>query len=282
MALCCAATVGHPRIAAKAGILSGNAGECYPAASGPSTGAGPLAALRQIWHSQHAQLCSRRRGDSVVRLNERAESLVQAFLGQREVHGIRVHDDGVNVPVVDCGVNAPGGIEAGLAMARIAAAGLAEFDLQPGQVQIWAGPHVAVRTDQPVAACLAAQYAGWKVQYENYFAMASGPMRAAYGDEAIYDRIGFRESPSLAVGLLESAELPPPFLCQSLAGPLRGRTSATDAACRQDLESGGDDSGRGSLARNSVAQVVRSRLRSPNARFGMGHRPVAAGSRATT
>ena len=47
-----------------------------------------------------------------------------------------------------------------------------------------------VSTDHPVRACLASQYAGWMIQEEKYFAMGSGPMRAAYGHVALVDRIG--------------------------------------------------------------------------------------------
>ena len=52
-----------------------------------------------------------------------------------------------------------------------------------------------------MAACMASQYAGWKIVAGKYFAMGSGPMRAAAGAEAIFDRIGHRESPAAAVGV---------------------------------------------------------------------------------
>jgi methenyltetrahydromethanopterin cyclohydrolase len=76
---------------------------------------------------------------------------------------------------------------------------------------------VSVSTAAPVAACLAAQYAGWKVSSGGYFAMASGPMRAAIGREDLFDTIGLRERPEVAVGLLETAQLPPDDVCRQLA-----------------------------------------------------------------
>jgi methenyltetrahydromethanopterin cyclohydrolase len=74
-----------------------------------------------------------------------------------------------------------------------------------------------VTSEQAVAACLAAQYAGWKVSADGYFAMASGPMRAAIGKEDLFDEIGLRERPPVAVGLLEASRLPPADVCRSLA-----------------------------------------------------------------
>ena len=44
-------------------------------------------------------------------------------------------------------------------------------------------PGIAVHVQHPVAACLASQYAGWAITPEGYFAMGSGPMRAAAGRE---------------------------------------------------------------------------------------------------
>jgi len=139
--------------------------------------------------------------------------------------------------VLDCGVRAAGSDEAGLAMARAALGGAGEVRLSPpgagaapravrdpeagdADVAAWPGcpwPTVAVASDQPVAACLAAQYAGWKVAEDDYFAMASGPIRAAIGREPLFDTIGLREAAPVAVGLLESGRLPPAEVCRELA-----------------------------------------------------------------
>ncbi len=150
-------------------------------------------------------------------LNERAESIAHRLIAERNELRVLVHDDGVNVPVVDCGVECVGSLTAGIRLAEIATAGLANIQLASGNARIWPGPEVVIQTDQPVAACMASQYAGWKIEKDDFFALGSGPMRAAAGKEAIFDRIGFRESPSMAVGVLEARKLPTPSLCQRLA-----------------------------------------------------------------
>jgi len=131
------------------------------------------------------------------------------------------HDRG-GVRVLDCGVKAAGGDAAGLGMARVALGGDGEVSLTAAGSgrEAWAGcpwPTVGVTTERAVAACLAAQYAGWRVATPVYFAMASGPMRAAIGREALFDKIGMRERPPVAVGPLETAKLPPVEVCQELA-----------------------------------------------------------------
>jgi methenyltetrahydromethanopterin cyclohydrolase len=47
--------------------------------------------------------------------------------------------------------------------------------------------------------------------------MGSGPMRAAAGKEAIFDKIGFRETADVAVGVLETRKLPTDAVAQDIA-----------------------------------------------------------------
>ena len=119
--------------------------------------------------------------------------------------------------ILDFGIEAPGGLEAGLRLAEICTADLAQVSLVPAERSVWQGLAVQIVTDDPVRACMASQYAGWKLEDGKFFAMGSGPMRAAAGTEAIFDSIGFRELADVAVGVLESRKMPPPELCRRIA-----------------------------------------------------------------
>ena len=70
-------------------------------------------------------------------------------------------------------------------------------------------PALTVTTDRPAVACLAAQYAGWKVDRDDYFAMGSGPGRALIRAEELYDDLDWDERASAAVLCLETREPPP-------------------------------------------------------------------------
>src|SRR5262249_29225645 len=50
-----------------------------------------------------------------------------------------------------------------------------------------------------------------------FFAMGSGPMRAARGEEAIFERIGHRESANSVVGVLEARKKPTPEVVARIA-----------------------------------------------------------------
>ncbi len=80
---------------------------------------------------------------------------------------------------------------------------------------------VQVATDHPILACMASQYAGWQVSVGKFFGMGSGPMRAAYGKEEIFDHIPGRERPAAAVGVLETRKPPTPEVIANLAEKLQ-------------------------------------------------------------
>lgn len=152
-----------------------------------------------------------------MHLNDRAQRLVDMMLADAAALGVAIPGDDPT-PVIDCGVQSPGGLEAGRQLAEICLAGLGQVELGAGPAEVWQGPWVTVRTDHPVAACLASQYAGWAIGGQDYFAMGSGPMRAAYGKEELFSDIGLRETPNVAVGVLEASALPAQEIGTELAG----------------------------------------------------------------
>jgi methenyltetrahydromethanopterin cyclohydrolase len=139
-------------------------------------------------------------------LNERALRLADHMVATAAPLRIAVHTTPKGGRLIDCGIATEGGLQAGLAMARVCLAGHAEVTLVPGQID--EVPLVQVYSDHPVLACMASQYAGWQVSVGKFFAMGSGPMRAAYGKEELFEHIPGREQASAAVGVLETAKLP--------------------------------------------------------------------------
>ena len=143
-----------------------------------------------------------------LQLNELATQLIEDVNDSPEDYRIARHEVENNGLLLDFGVEAEGGIEAGVALAAICMAGLSDVSLTPGLIGDIGWPHLAVETDSPVAACLFSQYAGWQINVGKYFAMGSGPMRAAAAKEALFDKLWYREEADQVVGVLESSKLP--------------------------------------------------------------------------
>jgi len=161
-----------------------------------------------------------------MQLNAGALRIAAELISRADALGVACQTAACGARIVDCGVKAAGGVEAGLLLAQAAMAGLGRVQIEQQGLSsaacdpLWPGcewPIVGVASEHPLAACLASQYAGWKVSTPNYFAMASGPIRAAIGREDLFDDIGMRERPDGAVGLLETAKLPPDDVALMLA-----------------------------------------------------------------
>ncbi len=165
---------------------------------------------------------------SNLNLNTRALLLVEALLARAEERRVAVENVEGGGRVVDCGIEARGGLLAGLDLARICLAGLAEVAIVPGEVGGRPCPTVQVVTDHPVASCLASQYAGWHLSVDEprFFAMGSGPMRAAYAHEAIFKAIGPAEDAPAVVGVLEGRKRPGPAVFSKVAEACRVPASA--------------------------------------------------------
>lgn len=139
-------------------------------------------------------------------LNARAHRLCDAIVERAAELRVEVAEVG-GARILDCGTDvARGGLEAGLLLARVCLADLADVRLtQPTDLPL---PNIAVSTDHPAAACMASQYAGWKIARGDFFAMGSGPMRAIAGKEPLLAEEGLAQRSDYAVGVLESSQLP--------------------------------------------------------------------------
>lgn len=154
-------------------------------------------------------------------LNERTHRLADHVAATASALRVDVQHTPAGARIIDCGVHAEGGLQAGLLLARICLAGQADVTLMPGEVNGVPCPQVQVVTDHPVQACLASQYAGWQIKAGKFFGMGSGPMRAAYGQEELFEHIPGRESPPAAVGVLETSTLPDDTVAEYLAVRLK-------------------------------------------------------------
>jgi methenyltetrahydromethanopterin cyclohydrolase len=150
-----------------------------------------------------------------VNLNSRAAALCRNLADDAHRLRIQLHRLESGALVVDCGVTALGGLEAGLLLARVCMADLATIEIEPAADGLL--PTVQVHTDQPVLACMASQYAGWEVKGDGFFAMGSGPMRAAAAREPLFEDLKYHDNASSCVGVLESGALPDDAVCRDIA-----------------------------------------------------------------
>ncbi len=145
-----------------------------------------------------------------ISVNDFAYEFAGDMMDYPENYKVEVHTLGNDSTVIDCGVKAKGGYEAGLAFTQISMGGLAIASLTHKKLkhEIFY-PFIEVYTDYPTLACLAAQKAGWRINQEGFFAMGSGPARAlALKPKHTYEVIEYEDDSDIAIIALEASTLP--------------------------------------------------------------------------
>ncbi|MGC3968653.1 MAG: methenyltetrahydromethanopterin cyclohydrolase [Pirellulales bacterium] len=150
-------------------------------------------------------------------LNARASALADRAAYEADDLRLGVNVGAAGSTIIDFGVSVEGGLEAGRRLAEICLAGLGHVQFGPPVESVGPWPTVMVRTDHPAWACLGSQYAGWQLSKGKFFAMGSGPMRAAAGKEPIIEKLSFRETAKSVVGILETRSLPPADIITEIA-----------------------------------------------------------------
>lgn len=110
--------------------------------------------------------------------------------------------------ILDFAPDGLGTLQGGVLLTRICLADQAHVRLLPPTNEQLPLTRVQVTTDDPLHACIAAQYAGWPFSNEKYFAMCSGPARIARGQEDILSDYNLIMPQQHVVGILETRSIP--------------------------------------------------------------------------
>jgi methenyltetrahydromethanopterin cyclohydrolase len=158
---------------------------------------------------------------SVVPLsvNALAQPLLAKLLERLPQLGLMARRDARGVLIVDAGIDAPGSVAAGAAIAEICMGGLGEVRVRAASSHSardeWP-TIVDIASAQPVLACLASQYAGWSLAAskeetggKKFFALGSGPARSLACKEPLYEALRYRDDASHGCLVLEVDRAPP-------------------------------------------------------------------------
>ena len=148
-------------------------------------------------------------------VNRLAWKLLDKLCENPAFYGVNVEKTGFGTTIVDAGIEAKGGFQAGKIITEICMGGCGKAEIIPrryGELEL---PSIFVYTDHPVIATLGSQFAGWQIKEGDYFAIGSGPARAlALKPREIYEKIGYRDDFDKAVVVLETDKHPPEKLLE--------------------------------------------------------------------
>ncbi|MGD9602802.1 MAG: methenyltetrahydromethanopterin cyclohydrolase [Gammaproteobacteria bacterium] len=143
-----------------------------------------------------------------------AQPLVRRLLEEPERYRVAVSTLAGGTRIVDAGIHAPGGLEAGRLISEICMGGLGQVTLRANSpFRRWAW-QVDVHASDPVTACLGSQYAGWSLNHgkgkEGFNALGSGPGRSVGSKEELLKEMAYRNPPGDTALVLEVDRVPPP------------------------------------------------------------------------
>jgi len=154
----------------------------------------------------------------VISVNRLAWKILEKLLDNPELYGVTVEETAGGTTVVDAGINARGGYEAGRLITEICMGGCARTEITSRKYGNLELPTIIVYSDNPTIATLGSQYAGWQINEGGYFAIGSGPGRAlALKPKEIFDEIGYSDTYDKAVVVLETDKPPPDRVLGRLA-----------------------------------------------------------------
>jgi methenyltetrahydromethanopterin cyclohydrolase len=158
-------------------------------------------------------------GANDLGMNARAWALADRCVSRAAELRVAVHTLAGGARVVDAGIDAPGGYGAGRCLARICMGGLGHVHFGPLTIGGASWPGLQVWTDHPAEACMASQYAGWAIDTDGFFAMASGPLRArARVERELFAKLRYAEDAARGVLVLEGRTLPTDEVAAWVAG----------------------------------------------------------------
>ncbi len=143
-------------------------------------------------------------------VNALAWKLSEKLLEKQSFYGVHASKTTAGATVIDAGVSAPGGFQAGKALTELCMGGAGKAQLSFKTYGDITFPSITVSTDHPAIAALGSQFAGWRIKEpDNSIAIGSGPARAlALKPKDVYDEIGYADKSDKAVLTLEANNLP--------------------------------------------------------------------------
>ncbi len=157
----------------------------------------------------------------MLSINTQSAEIVRRMIAAAEALNVLVHRLPNGTTVLDAGVETPGSLEAGRLFAEVCLGGLGDVTFDFIRWDSLELPGITVTVDSPPLACMASQYAGWAIQNDSFFAMGSGPARALYRGEALFEQLPYRDVADVAVLALESRTLPGPDVAERIAEKCR-------------------------------------------------------------
>ncbi len=152
-----------------------------------------------------------------ISINQLTQPLVGALINDANALNLKLFTHESGATIIDAGIDATGGLEAGKRIAEICMGGLGQVNFsQNDRFENWP-TGLQVTAKNPVLACLGSQYAGWALSHEKFFSLGSGPARSVAQREDVFKELQYKDSAEKTVLVLETDTIPPTEVIEKVA-----------------------------------------------------------------
>ncbi|MGE5554769.1 MAG: methenyltetrahydromethanopterin cyclohydrolase [Methanocella sp.] len=152
-----------------------------------------------------------------ISVNQLAWQKAQKLLENPVYYGVEITKSAAGATIIDAGVKAPGGFEAGKLLTELCLGGAGKAELGYKSYGDLDFPSITITSDYPAIAMLGSQFAGWRIKDGDNIAIGSGPVRAiALKPKEIYEELHYTDASDRAVITLESNVLPSDTLVEKV------------------------------------------------------------------
>jgi methenyltetrahydromethanopterin cyclohydrolase len=152
-----------------------------------------------------------------ISVNQLAWQKAQKLLDNPVYYGVEITKSTAGATIIDAGVKASGGFEAGKMLTELCLGGAGKAELGYKNYGDLDFPSVTITSDNPAIAMLGSQFAGWRIKDGDNIAIGSGPVRAiALKPKEIYEELHYSDASDKAVITLESNVLPSDVLVEKV------------------------------------------------------------------
>jgi methenyltetrahydromethanopterin cyclohydrolase len=160
-------------------------------------------------------------------VNKEAEKLLNELIEHADKYGVAVKKTKEGATLIDAGLKAKGGFQAGKIITEICLGGLANVSIFLAYYEDTPLPSILVQTDHPAIATMGSQFADWQIKHGTFNAIASGPARAlARTNTRLYQKVGYQDKATATMILLETETEPPETVIKEIANnckvPVKG------------------------------------------------------------
>jgi methenyltetrahydromethanopterin cyclohydrolase len=151
-------------------------------------------------------------------VNRRALKIVDKLRENSDEYGVLVKETDAGTVLIDAGIKANGGFQAGKVITEICLGGYGKAMICPILHEDLTLPSVFVHTNYPAISTLGSQFADWRISEGDYSAIGSGPARAlARKNRELYEKIGYEDECDGGVLVLETGAEPPEPVIEKIA-----------------------------------------------------------------